>query len=145
MTSEATDNAAETVLKFEAAIMEKGDFDLAMDHAHADFTIREAKNLPYGGTYVGRAGLDELMEDVARYWEFLDQPTITVFDVSESLAASRVEGRARLRQTGEEVDFLVTEWFTVRDGKVADVEAFYFDQKPLLDAALAERAGESVE
>jgi ketosteroid isomerase-like protein len=136
-------SAAETVRKFEAAIMEKGDFDLAMNHAHPDFTIREAKSLPYGGTYVGRAGLDELMEEVARYWEFLDQPTISIFDVSESLAASRVEGRARLRQTGEEVDFLVTEWFTVRDGKVADVEAFYFDQKPLLAAAAAEREGES--
>lgn len=135
MPADDAKSAEEVVRKFETAIMETGDLDLAMDYAHPDFTIREGKNLPYGGTYVGRTGLRELMEDVARYWEFIDQPKISILGVDRSLAVNRVESRARLRQTGEEVDFLVTEWFTIHDGKVADVEAFYYDQKPLLDAA----------
>lgn len=45
--------------------MERSDFDLAMNYAHPDFTIRGAEHLPYGGTYVGRTRLRELMERVA--------------------------------------------------------------------------------
>jgi ketosteroid isomerase-like protein len=140
MSTDGAKDAEEVVRSFDTAIMEQGDFDLAMEYAHADFTIRESPNLPYRGTYVGRKGLDELLEDVTRYYEFLGDLKMSFRGVSDSLAIGRFEGRARMKQTGEEVDFLVIEWVTVRDGKVADVEPFYYDQKPLLDAARAEGA-----
>jgi len=57
--------------------------------------------------------------------------------VTESLVVGRFEAPARLVATGREVDFLVTEWVTIRDGKVADVEVFYWDQAPILEAAAA--------
>lgn len=138
--SDGAKAAEEVVRNFDTAIMKAGDFDLAMEYAHPDFTVRECPNLPYRGTYVGRQGLDELLEDVTHYWEFLGDLKMSFRGVSESLALGRFEVPARLKHTGVEVDFLVTEWVTVRDGKVADVEPFYFDQKPLLDAAAAERA-----
>lgn len=140
MSADGVRAAEEVVRKFDTAIMEKGDFDLAMEYAHPDFTVREAPGLPYRGTYVGRQGLDELLEDVTRFHEFVGELKMSFRGVNEGLVVGRFEGRARLKATGEEVDFLVTEWVTVRDGKVADVEPFYYDQKPLLDAAAAERA-----
>jgi hypothetical protein len=99
-----------TRILFDLAVLD-GDLDLVMQHAHADVAVREAPGLPYSkDTYVGRQGLVELMEVVGGWWEFL-------------------------KATGREVQFLVTEWMTVRDGKVADIEVFYFDEEPLLEAA----------
>lgn len=66
--------------------------------------------------------------------EFLEPLDLTYIGVHSGLALARIAGPARLKVTGKEVDFLVTEWMTVRDGKVADVEVFYWDQAPLLEA-----------
>jgi ketosteroid isomerase-like protein len=131
--------AEEVIRNFDTAVMVAGDFDLAMQYAHPDFTVRENPNLPYRGTYVGRPGLDELLEDVMHWFEFLEPLKMEFRGVDENLALGRFETRALIRSTGEEVDFLVTEWATLRDGKVADIEPFYYDQKPLLEAARAER------
>lgn len=137
--SDGAKAAEEVVRKFDTAVMETGDFDLAMEYAHPDFTVRESPNLPYRGTYVGRQGLDELLEDVTHWFEFLEPVKMEFRGVDEALVIGRFSTRARLRATGEEIDFLVVEMATVRDGKVADIEPFYYDQKPLLDAARAER------
>lgn len=127
--------AEEAVRNFDTAILENGDLDLAMTYAHPDLTVREAPGLPYKGVYVGRQGLTELMNDVGGVWEFLEPLKLTFRGVTPELALGRFEARARLVATGREVDFLVTEWVTIRDGKVADVEVFYWDQAPILEAA----------
>jgi uncharacterized protein len=143
MSGDGAKNAEEVVRKFDTAIMEKGDLDLAMEYAHPDFTVRECPNLPYRGTYVGRQGLEELLVDVSHFWEFLGPLKMGFRGIDDSLALGRFEAPARLKQTLEEVNFLVIEWVTVRDGKVADVEPFYYDQKPLLEAAAVEKAAAS--
>ncbi|KHF43101.1 nuclear transport factor 2 family protein [Saccharomonospora viridis] len=126
--------AEDAARNFDLAILEKGDLDLAMTYAHEDLTVREAPGLPYRRVYTGRRGLEQLMEDVGRWWEFLEPLDLTYIGVHSGLALARIAGPARLKVTGKEVDFLVTEWMTVRDGKVADVEVFYWDQAPLLEA-----------
>lgn len=130
--------AEEVVRRFDAAVVDSGDLDLAMTFAHADMTVREPPGLPYRGGYVGRQGLEDLMEDFGTWWEIVEPLSMTFMGVTDSLVAVRISSpRARLRVTGREVPFLVTEWITVRDGKVADVEVFYFDQEPLIEAAEA--------
>lgn len=127
-------SALTIVRNFDEAVVHAADIDLAMTYAHPDITVREAPGLPYGKVYMGRQGLVELMEDVGSHWEFLEPLQMRFFAAGETdeLVVSRVTSRARVRSTGEEVPFLVTEWITVRDGKVADVEPFYWDQAPLL-------------
>jgi uncharacterized protein len=132
--------AEDIVRKFDEAVVRSGDLDLAMEYAHDDLTVREAPGLPYNEVYTGRQGLTELMEDVGSWWEFLGDLELTYLGVTDTLVVARIEGPARIKATGREVDFLVTEWMTVRDGKVADVEVFYWDQEPLLEAARAQDA-----
>jgi hypothetical protein len=129
-------SAEEILRRFDTTIMETGDFKAAMEYAHPDMTIREGESLPYRDVYVGLEGLEQLVADVGTYWEFLAPLEITFLGVSESLAIGRIESpKARLRHTGVEVPYLAVEWATIRDGKIADFEVHYFDQKPLLDAA----------
>lgn len=136
-----TSEAEDIVRRFDLAVLE-GDLDLAMTLAHEDITIREAPGLPYAREfYVGRDGIVELMEEVGRWWEFVAELDTNYRGVSESLVVARIRcPRIRLRPTGREAVFDVTEWMTVRDGKVAGVEAFHFDQEPLIDAARASSA-----
>lgn len=60
--------AEDAARNFDLAILEKGDLDLAMTYAHEDLTVREAPGLPYRRVYTGRRGLEQLMEDVGRWW-----------------------------------------------------------------------------
>jgi len=127
--------AEEIVRKFELAILEDGDLDKAMEYATPDLAVRMAPGLPYKEAYIGRQGLTDLMEDVASHWEFLGPVQTQYLGVSPTLVVARIEAPARVKATGRELHFLVTEWMTLRDGKVADVEVFYWDQEPLLEAA----------
>jgi len=67
-TTSGTKAAAEGFRNFDLAVL-GGDLDRAMEHAHPDVTIREAPGLPYGGDFVGRDGIVELMTKVGAVWE----------------------------------------------------------------------------
>src|SRR5690625_1108503 len=129
-------SALEIVRRFDEAVVYEGDFDKAMQYAHEDFKVREAPGLPYQREYIGRQGLEELMRDVGAHWEFLEPVSMEFYaaGTNDDLVVSRVSTKARIRASGEEFPFLVTEWITVKDGKVIDVEPFYWDQAPLLNA-----------
>jgi ketosteroid isomerase-like protein len=130
--------AEETVKSFSSALMQRGDIDGALTYAHDDFTLREAPGLPYGGVHVGREGLLKLMEEIGGLFEFLSAFDVTYYGVNDSLVITKITGSARVKATGQDVDWLVSEWYTVRDSKVVDIQMWYWDQAPVLEAARAE-------
>lgn len=126
---------------FEHAALYERDFEKAMQFAHPDLTVREAPGLPYRGTYVGLEGQRQLLADVDRLFEFDGgAPKVEFRDAGDDLVIGRVTGKATLKATGREIDFLVVEFFTLRDGKLADIEVFYWDQAAILEAGAAEAA-----
>jgi uncharacterized protein len=133
--------AVRTVKAFEKAALYERDFEAAMEFAHPDLTVREAPGLPYRGTYVGLEGQRQLLADVDALFEFDGgAPHVEFRGVGDDLVLGRVTGRATLRATGREIDFLVVEFFTLRDGKVADIEVFYWDQVDIIEAGRVEAA-----
>jgi uncharacterized protein len=132
MSMDGAKAAEEVVRAMDTAILVDGDFDRAMEYAHRDYVIREAPGLPFGGDYRGRAGLDALLAAIGGHLEFVDGLRVTYHGIDGSTAIARLSGRALLLATGEEYDFLVVEWVTLREGKVAEVVPFYYDQAGLL-------------
>ena len=130
-----TMSAVDIVRAFDEAVIYDADFDRAMTYAHPELTVREAPSLPYRSPYIGRQGLVDLMADVGSWWEFPEPHHLAYYAVTDELVIGRIWGKSQVRATGREVDFLVTEWITVKDEKVVDIEVFYFDQGPLLEAA----------
>lgn len=129
------------VEQFEQAALYERDFEKAMQFAHHDLTVREAPSLPYRGTYVGLEGQRQLLSDVDRLFEFEGgAPKVEFRDAGDDLVIGRVTGNATLRATGKQIEFLVVEFFTIRDGKLADIEVFYWDQADLLEAGRQEQA-----
>jgi ketosteroid isomerase-like protein len=112
-----------------------------MKYAHPDLIVREAPSLPYRGNYIGLEGQRQLLSDVYEIWEFEGgAPHVEFHDAGDGLVVSRVTGRAKLRATGQEVDFDVAEWFILRDGLLAEIIVYYWDAAPLLAAGWAENA-----
>lgn len=131
----------EVVKQFEHHAMYERDFEAAMRFAHPDLVVREAPSLPYRGEYVGIEGQHQLLADVDEIWEFDGgAPAMEFHDAGDDVVVSRVTGQATLRATGQQVDFDVVEWFILRDGKLAEINVYYWDAAPLLAAAWVENA-----
>lgn len=135
LTAYEASELVEIVRAFDDAVNYEADFDKAMRYAHADVVIRESRYFPYRAPYVGKQGLVNLMEDVEKWWDFPQPYAFTFYAINANLVIGRVTGPAVVRATGVAVDFNVTEWFTLVDKRIADIEVFYFDAAPLLDAA----------
>ncbi len=125
----------EVAVAFEHAVIHEGDIKKAMTYARPDFEVREAPSTPYRSPIVGEAGLRQLREDVNRICECDGEAETEYYLARPGLVVGRIRRNAKLRVTGEPFNFWVTEWITVVDGLVADVEVFYFENAPLAAAA----------
>jgi len=96
------------------------------NYMHADVVVHEPASLPFGGSFHGMEGMRELRRQQDEVWK---ERSFEVLDYAQS--GDRVVGlvtlRGTLRATGETIETRVTEWWTLRDGKVAAIEAFYAD------------------
>jgi uncharacterized protein len=85
------------------------------DAENGEFT--EAASLPYGGTYKGHAGLDELFAKLDECWEDLTFNVEKILDAGDHVVViSRVSGRAKA--TGRRMEEPITEVLEMRDGKI---------------------------
>ncbi|MGE0306358.1 MAG: hypothetical protein AB7Q27_11420 [Acidimicrobiia bacterium] len=125
----------EIAIAFEHTIIYDKDPVAAMRYASPDFTVREAPSTPYRAPIVGYNGLVQLREDIGRLCEVEGEAETEYFLARPGLVVGRIRRQARLRSTGEPFNFLVTEWITVEDGLVRDVEVFYFENAPLARCA----------
>jgi uncharacterized protein len=117
---------------------------------HPDIVIREAPSLPYGGVYRGFDGAAAHAAGYARTWDRLQaaeqrSPEEQLLDAGEHVIA-----QWRLRATGAhgvQLDAPVISLFTLRDGKVAELQMFHFDTEAvtlfLAEQAAAEGAAPS--
>ena len=60
------------------AAFERGDLDAALALCTPDYVIWEADSLPYGGEYVGRAGLVALTTKIVSLWDFAPSDWVDV-------------------------------------------------------------------
>jgi hypothetical protein len=102
------------------------DTEKALSYLHPDIVVREPSCLPYGGVY---RGIDEFAQLFSAMMAVIDLSTIRVQSVMTdgTMALARLEGALC---SGDPVE-LVEEW-TVRDGRFATCQVFWFDPSPVL-------------
>jgi uncharacterized protein len=100
---------------------------------HDDFVVHEAGGLPFSGDYHGPQGFFELLERMNDVLELTAGPITT-----EPLSADVVAARFRLtfvsRASGKSVEMGLVEIYTVRHGRIAELDVYYKD--PAAVAAL---------
>jgi ketosteroid isomerase-like protein len=93
--------------------------------------------LPYGGVYEGKPAVLELGARLAAAWSTFRYEVLR-YTTGEDCVIAVIELRSIARATGREVRTPIAEVFQLRNGRVAGIQAFYFD------TALAARAFETV-
>jgi ketosteroid isomerase-like protein len=93
---------------------------------HPDVVITEAASLPFGGTYRGIAGVQDLFGQMFATWDDLAIAVEQLFDGGEQVVAI-LHLTARAKATGTPVDMQLAELWTLREGKVVALKPFYWD------------------
>jgi uncharacterized protein len=130
--SRADGATVDTVRRFMAATGAER-LDERRSLLHDDFVVHEAGGLPFSGDYHGSQGFFELMTRMSDLLDLTPGPIAT-----DALGDDAVAARFRLtftsRASGKSVEMGLVEIYTVRDGRIAELDVYYKD--PAAVAAL---------
>ncbi|MFV2172763.1 nuclear transport factor 2 family protein [Actinomadura sp. LOL_016] len=115
----------------------KASYDEVAAYLDPDVVLQQAPGLPFTGTWQGRDGMERFLAVFSELWEsmeFLDQEHLANGDTL--MVRNRV--RFRARATGRDVETLILQVITVRDGRMLECRPFYWDP-----AAIAEACGQA--
>ena len=100
---------------------------------HDDFVVHEAGGLPFSGDYHGSQGFFELLNRMNDVLELTAGP-ITTAPLGDDTFAARFRLTFTSRASGKSVEVRLVEIYTVRDGRIAELDVSYKD--PAAVAAL---------
>ena len=100
---------------------------------HDDFVVHEAGGLPFSGDYHGSQGFFELLDRMNDLLELKAGP-ITIDPLGNDAVAARFGLTFISRASGKSVQMGLVEIYTVRDGRIAELDVYYKD--PAAVAAL---------
>ncbi|MEV4472377.1 nuclear transport factor 2 family protein [Nonomuraea sp. NPDC049504] len=119
----------------------KASYDDVAAYLDPEVTLHQAPGLPFtgSGTWRGHDGMERFLARFSAVWEsmeFLEQEHWG--DGDTVVVRSRV--RFRARATGREVDTLIVQLITVRDGRMFECRPFYWDPGAIADACRPDTA-----
>ncbi|QFG23649.1 nuclear transport factor 2 family protein [Actinomadura sp. WMMB 499] len=106
----------------------KADYDQVAAYLDPDVVLHQAPGLPFTGTgtWRGRDGMERFLARFSEVWEsmeFLDQEH---WGGNDTLVVhNRV--RFRSRATGREIETLIVQLITLRDGRMLECRPFYWN------------------
>ena len=100
---------------------------------HDDFVVHEAGGLPFSGDYHGSQGFFELLNRINDMLELTAGP-VTTDPLGDDAVAARFRLTFRSWASGKSVEMGLVEIYTVRDGRIAELDVYYKD--PAAVAAL---------
>lgn len=104
----------------------RGSIDTLFASLHPEVVVHEAASLPFGGTFEGIAGVQQLFGRMFETWDDLKIAKEKLFDGGDQVVAI-LRLTARSRATGTPVDMQIAELWTLREGKVVSLVPFYWD------------------
>ncbi|WP_245789103.1 nuclear transport factor 2 family protein [Streptosporangium canum] len=120
----------------------KAGYDEVAAHLDPEVVLHQAPGLPFTGTgtWRGHEGMERFLAAFSEVWEsmeFLEQEHWG--DGDTVVVRNRV--RFRARATGREVDTLILQLVTVRDGRMLECRPFYWDPAAVADVCAYRPAG----
>lgn len=102
-----------------------------------DVVVHEAPTLPYGGDHHGPEAFIKLFETVQGTWKFNEAFKYTYHVSDPDTVTLMVEVDSVAAATGRPILLRLAEVFTIRDGKIADLDVYYWDTAAMLEALRA--------
>ncbi|MGE3622104.1 MAG: nuclear transport factor 2 family protein [Acidimicrobiia bacterium] len=126
MSVEAVSGSALDVVRAFVERFVRREVDAALELLHEDVVVHECDSVPYAGDHQGKAAFVALAVAVRDVWEFKGRPSVRFFEAPDG-AVAVIRNAAASRATGRSIDLRFTEVYTVRDGRIAEIEMFYWD------------------
>lgn len=115
------------------------DFSPIAKTLDAECVIRQPASLPYGGIWRGHAGFEAWMKAFGEQWSSLDVVAPTFYAIGENIF-SRSHVRAIAKRSGVAVDWPLLQHFVIRNGKILELNPFYWDTALVVRALAAQPA-----
>ena len=123
----------EVVERFEDAFV-RGDMDEVLSLLTPDVVVHEAPSLPYPGDHRGYDGFLRLADAFNSVWEITGELDLTFLDAGETHVVALVAFDVVTRPTGVPLRLRLVEVYTVRDGRIADLDVYYRDTAAIVEA-----------
>jgi ketosteroid isomerase-like protein len=91
-----------------------------------DFVVHSPPGLPWGGEYRGQSGFIDLITRITNMLAIGNEVPMQFLDAGD-LVVVKATGRYTSHATGKSAVTPIVELFTVRDGKLIDMDIYYKD------------------
>jgi ketosteroid isomerase-like protein len=126
-------SARQVVDEAYAALFKQNDLDGFLRDFDDESELVEAKSLPYGGVFRGRATIKAAIQNVFGYWSAFSYDIESIVYGDEYVMAYGYF-RATSARTGKTIDMPLTEVWRIRNGKVLLCSPIYSDTHTALEA-----------
>jgi uncharacterized protein len=129
--------SALAVVREFVAYLSEGDELAARELLSDDITVHEPESLPYGGDHTGKDAFFKLREAVGEVWEKCGEIERRELDCGAEHAVVIVRFPVKVRASNTEFELRISEAYTVRGGRITEMELYYFDTKQIWDVTRA--------
>ena len=104
--------------------LNEGDVQAALDALHREAVWRESPELPSGDDFEGRAAIEQFLEGFLEQWDVFQQRVESTVRRGDRVLVN-IHLTAVGRESGAEVSARYVHIWTMRDGRAAEVDAYY--------------------
>ena len=112
-----------------------GDLEGTLALLHPEMVFREAEGLPYPGDFVGHEGFLRLVKECAAAYALHVDGYELAYDGERVIAQMQLS--ATSNRSGRVLKTAVTEFYSFRDGLIADGDIYYKDSRAMWELATA--------
>lgn len=125
--SDTTSTSGVTVVRtFYEKLGAEDTFPEALGLLHEDFVVHSPRALPWGGEYRGQEGFIDLLTRITSMLDVGNEVPMQFFDAGDCVVMKGM-GRFTSHSSGQSAVVQIVELFTVRDGKLVDMDIYYKD------------------
>jgi uncharacterized protein len=114
--------------------MVAGDTDYVLTLLDDDIVVHECDHVPYPGNHVGKDGFMKLAEAFHATWEITSELGLEILPAGDDRVLTLVKFDAIAKATGTPITLRIAEVYTIKDGKLADIDVFYKDAYEVTEA-----------
>ena len=103
------------------------DFSVLTPYFAHDVELHQAQSLPYGGVWLGHAGLQRFFTAMSATWDRFDMADQEFLAADDARAVVLTNVQARSRATGNLCRFPILQTVEIADGRIGKIRPFYWD------------------
>ena len=112
----------------------RGGFEQVLALLDSEVVFRATTSLPHGGEFIGHDSFLAMGDQFRNMWKIVGSIDFEYLDGGGEKVVTLASFTIESRTTGRSVPVRMVEVVTVRDGKIAELVAYYYDTVPIIEA-----------